>query len=459
MENLQNKDSGIIPVKKILAKKNKKNYPAWGSVIWVTVAVSFLVSSLTGLAFGVLSSGFAAKYAGPAVEKYLSQLPLPSGELSQTLTTVREESAVVEAVKKVSPAVVSIIVTKDLPKVEKFYGNPFGNDPFFNQFFGQDFSVPQYEQKGTEKQEIGGGTGFIVSTDGLIATNSHVVEDTEAEYTVLNNEGVKIPAQVLGRASGTDLAILKIDPEKFFSAQGGSDGGKNTDSKKPLAVVELGDSNALEIGQSVIAIGNALGEFSNTVSVGVVSGLSRSITASGGLGGGSEQLSGIIQTDAAINPGNSGGPLLNIKGQVIGINVAMAQGAQSIGFAIPINDVKKIISDVQKEGRIVQPFMGVRYVLIDKNLAKKNNLPVDYGALIARGETFQDLAIVPGSPADKAGLAENDIVLEINGTKIDENNTLAALIGKYNVGDEIKLKVLHKGQEKEVKVTLEERKS
>jgi len=349
---------------------------------------------------------------------------------------VEEDSAVIEAVKKVSPAVVSIIITKDLPKIEEYYINPFGDD-FFEQFFGHDFSIPRYRQHGTEKKEIGGGTGFIISSDGLILTNRHVVSDTEAEYTVLTNDGEKYKARVLARDSVNDIAVLKIE-------------------KDNLPKVEFGDSDTLQIGQGAITIGNALGEFRNTVSAGVISGLKRSITASGG--GTTEELSGIIQTDAAINPGNSGGPLVNLAGQVIGVNVAMASGAENIGFAIPINDVKKVVEDVKTYGKIIRPFLGVRYVIINKSIQEKNNLPVDYGALIIHGENIEDLAIIPGSAADKAGLVENDIILEINGEKIDQKNTLNKLILKYKPGDEIELKVLHRGEEKIVKVKLEEKK-
>jgi len=410
----------------------------------IILIASVLVSSVFGAAMGF--------WAGSLANGRLKNLwGVISGGQGKVIT-VTEESAVISAVDKVAPAVVSIIVTKDLPKIEQYYSNPFGSE-FFREFFGQDFNdlfgqqaVPQYRQNGTEKTEIGGGTGFIVSADGYIITNRHVVLDQAAEYTVLMNDEAKYPAKVLARDALNDLAVLKIE-------------------KDNLPTVELGDSANLKVGQSVIAIGNALGEFRNTVSTGVISGLARSVTA-GGAGIGNEQLINVIQTDASINPGNSGGPLLNIAGQVIGINTAMAQGAQNIGFAIPINEVKSTIESVQKNGRIVRPWLGVRYVIINKAIADANKLSVDYGAIIVRGQNRTDLAVIPGSPADKAGLVENDIILEINpsggsgqaGQKITEENLLANLVVKFKPGDEITLRVMHQGKEKVVKVKLEEMK-
>lgn len=363
-----------------------------------------------------------------------------AGRENKTVVTVDEESAVIEAVETVSPAVVSIIVTKDLPKVEQY------QDPF-RQFFQDQpdyFGVmpkQQIQDNGeTEKKEVGGGSGFIVSSDGYIVTNKHVVNDEAAEYTVLMNDGEKYPAKVLAKDQINDIAIMKID------------------AKKDLPTVRLGDSSDLKTGQTVIVIGNALGEFRNTVSTGVISGLSRSITATGSGIGSGEQLVGVIQTDASINLGNSGGPLVDIAGQVIGINVAIVQGAQGIGFAIPINEVKNIIDSVKKHGRIIRPWLGVRYIQVSKTIAEVNKLSIDYGALISRGDAPEELAIIPGSPADKAGLQENDIILEINGKKIDEDNPLAKTISLLKIGDEVSLKILRKGDMKEVKVRLEEMK-
>jgi len=290
-------------------------------------------------------------------------------------------------------------------------------------------------QKGTKLQEIGGGSGFIVSSDGLIVTNKHVVYDEAASYTVLNNDGKKYDAKVLARDPNRDIAIIKISADN-------------------LPVVNLGNSDGLKLGQTAIAIGNALGEFRNTVSTGVISGLSRNVIASGS-GIGTEKLEDLIQTDAAINQGNSGGPLLNLKGEVIGVNVAMVSGAQSIGFSIPINQVKKAIESVKSAGRIISPYLGVRYLMVTPELAKEQKLPVDYGALV-RGSQ-EGAAVIPDSPAAKAGIQTEDIILEINGQKLDSSHPLNLLIQKYNIGDTIILKIQRGVQKIEIKATLEER--
>ena len=284
-------------------------------------------------------------------------------------------------------------------------------------------------------QEVkGAGSGFIVSSDGMILTNKHVVQYTNLEYTVILQNSEKYKAQVLARDPIQDLAILKI-------------------KKTGLKPLTLGDSNNLQIGQTVIAIGNALGEFQNTVSVGVVSGLSRKITAGGG--GTIETLEQVIQTDAAINEGNSGGPLLNLSGQVIGINTAMASGAENIGFAIPINIAKAAIDKFKEKGEITYPFLGVSYLPINEAVQEAYNLPVNYGALIAKSE--EGPAVVPGSGADKAGIKENDIILEMDGRKITEQNTLSKMILNHKAGDKVKLKILRKGKTIEVIAELGER--
>lgn len=355
------------------------------------------------------------------------------------------ESKVVAAVEKANPAVVSIVITKDVPIIERYYEElPGGGDPF-GDFFGNDlfspfsFRVPQYRQKGTEKREVGGGSGFLISADGLIITNKHVVAQDDVDYTVLMNDGKKYDAEVVARDPVNDLAVIKV-----VGVEG-----------RQLPFLELGKSSELKVGQTVIAIGNALAEFRNTVSVGVISGLSRSITAGNGLGQ-SENLEEVIQTDAAINPGNSGGPLLDINGRVIGVNVAVVLGSENIGFSLPVDLVSEVIESVKETGRIVRPYIGVRYILITPLIKERNRLSVDYGALVLRGETAEDLAVAPGSPADKADIEGGDIILEVDEVKIAGKNSLASAIKKKRVGDSVKLKILHKGEEKEVTIILEE---
>ena len=346
-----------------------------------------------------------------------------------------QESFVVDAVKKTNPAVVSIIISKEVPKYETYIDPNQQQNPFGNMFPGFNFNIPQYRQNGTEKKDIGGGSGFFVSAEGLIVTNKHVVDQKDVEYTVFTNDGKKHKASVIARDPVLDIALIKVEGNNF-------------------PYLSLGNSDNLQVGQSVIAIGNALAEFRNTVSVGVVSGLARSITA-GDSSGKSENLDHVIQTDAAINPGNSGGPLLNLSGQVIGVNVAVAQGSQNIGFALPINTVKGAIESVKSTGKIVRPYLGVRYVSVNAEMKEKNNLTVDYGVLVKAGANASELAVIPGSPADKAGIVENDIILEVAGQKIDDKNSLASIIRQKNVGDVISLKILHRGTEKTVQITLE----
>lgn len=373
-----------------------------------------------------IALGFLAGLFGSFVGFRFHEADL--GVLPETIVETRvleSESAVIEVVEQSQDAVVSIVASKDIPIFEQYYYNPFG--------FGG-FGIPQQgEQIGTEEVEIGSGSGFIVREDGLIVTNRHVVDDQEAEYTVVLNGGELYEAEVIARDTLYDLAFLRIEGGDFLT-------------------LDLGDSSGLKVGQGAVAIGNALGEFSNTVSTGIVSGLGRNLSASSG--NGSVALHDVIQTDASINPGNSGGPLLDFAGNVIGVNVAVASNAENIGFAIPIDAVKSTLMSLDEYGEIVRPYLGVRFALVTPAYQEANDLDYDYGAIIRRGATEEELAVIPGSPADEAGLLENDIILEVEGVKVDVENPLNVLVQSHAIGETITLKVFSKGDEKEVQMEL-----
>ena len=413
---------------------------------FISAFVTSLLSLLVIIAIGAgLVWHYRANVFGYFAKEYLKEAQSENSnainaaeKIVEKQSIFSQDSFVIDAVKKTNPAVVSIIISKEVPKYETYIdpnqqNNPFGD--LFPNFPGFNFNIPQYRQNGTEKKEVGGGSGFFVSSDGLIVTNKHVVDQKNVEYTVFTNDGKKHGATVIARDPVLDIALIKIEGSGY-------------------PFLSLGNSDLLEVGQSVIAIGNALGEFRNTVSLGVVSGLARSITA-GDRSGNTEVLDHVIQTDAAINPGNSGGPLLNLRGEVVGVDVAIVQGSQNIGFALPINSVKGVIESVKQTGKIVRPYLGVRYVAITASLKEKNNLTVDYGVLVKAGASADELAVIPGSPADKAGIVENDIILEIDGVKLDDKTSLASIIRGKTVGQVITLKILHKGAEKTVSVTLE----
>ncbi len=396
------------------------------------------------LFFFALIFGFLGGLFSPAVMKLYDKYATLSSEeneekIASPLSPVMEQKTsderIVSLVENHSSGVVSIVVSKDVPQMKRFRSMDFfGGWPFFDPF---DQPKTSDTLPSKEKQKIGSGSGFFVSSDGMIVTNKHVVSDEQAEYTVITQEGKEYSAKVLARDPNNDIAVLKIEGKDF-------------------PALTLGDSSTLKVGQSVVAIGNALGEFSGSVTSGIISGLKRNVSAGSSFGM-EEKLTDIIQTDTAINPGNSGGPLFNISGEVIGINVAMAAGAENVGFALPIDSIKKVIGEVQKTGKIATPYIGVRYVLLTDEIQKANNLPYNYGALVLRGTNMTDFAVIPGSPADKANIVENDIILRVNGKKIDEEHPLSSLISEYSIGDEITFSIWHKGKESDVKITLEER--
>ncbi|QHN42512.1 PDZ domain-containing protein [Candidatus Mycosynbacter amalyticus] len=280
----------------------------------------------------------------------------------------------------------------------------------------------------------GAGTGIIVSKDGYVMTNNHVIDGASTVSITTSAGDIYENVKVIGSDPLNDVAFLKIS-------------GVNN-----LAAAELGDSSTLKIGQSVVAIGNSLGEYNNTVTSGIVSGLNRPVTASSGDGNSTESLTGLVQTDAAINPGNSGGPLVNSAGQVVGINTAVASDAQGIGFAIPINATKGVLASVIENGKVERAYIGVRYVDITPAIAKEKNLPVKQGALVSGDNSTE--AVVSGGPADKAGIKDGDIITKINNSVVGEEGSITTIIGQYKPGDAVQVTYLRDGKEQATKLTL-----
>jgi len=379
---------------------------------------------LTGVAVGLV---ILASVLGGAISERLfgykildKFFPPRQGVSSSEVLQQRvltEESVVIEVAEKVSPSVVTVGIIKTQRVLDLFEWDPF-MDPF--GFFRQPKSKEQKIQRDI-------GSGFIISADGLVVTNKHVVADTQAKYRVITKDDKEYEVKKIYRDPVNDLAILKID------ASG-------------LKPVELGDSDKLKVGQFVIAIGTALGQFRHTVTTGVISGLGRGITAGSPFEGYVERLDNVIQTDAAINPGNSGGPLLNSAGQVIGVNVAVAAEGQNIGFALPINLVKESLANFEKTGKFERPFLGVRYRMISQDLALLNDVP--QGAYVVE--------VVEGSPADRAGIKEGDIITKLDGQPVREKDGgLAKLIAQKKIGETVRLTIWRDGEQKEVTATLE----
>lgn len=366
------------------------------------MSVVFLAIAVTG---ALADRFFGIKPLDYFIERTVDTHSL--GSIERKILT--EESAVIDVAEKVSPSVVTVTIKTPSRRVLEF--NPF--EGFRSRI------------EGGTPQDI--GSGFIVSSDGLIITNKHVVSQENVEYKVVTKDGKEYSVEEIKKDPVNDVAIIRI----------------NASGLKP---VELGDSENLKVGQFVIAIGTALGEFRHTVTTGVISGLGRGIVAGSAFEGYVERIDDVIQTDAAINPGNSGGPLLNSAGQVIGVNVAVAQGAENIGFAIPIKVVKEGLDQFNKTGQFAsKPFLGVRYQMISKQTAILNDVP--QGAYV--------VDVVMGSPAQSAGIKIDDIITEFNGQKVDDSeNGLANEIGKYKAGDRVKIKLWRNGETLEVEATL-----
>ncbi len=320
---------------------------------------------------------------------------------------------------RVGPSVVSVEVTTQSAPTDSFFG-----------FQGS-------------REQRGAGTGIILDKNGLIMTNRHVVPVGTSRVDVTLSDGTTFEnVQVIGRTSESDpldVAFIKINDTKG----------------KVLTPATLGDSAKVSIGESVIAIGNALGQFQNTVTSGIISGHGRNIQAGDESGNSAESLQNLFQTDAAINQGNSGGPLVNLEGQVIGINTAVAATGQSIGFAIPINDVKGMVATVMEKGKLERPYLGVVYLPVTADLAKRYSLGVNDGAYIAPDAIVGQDPIVNGGPADKAGIKEGDIIIKVNDEKVDASHSLTSLLGKHTVGKKVTLTIVRDGKERPIEVTLE----
>ncbi len=321
------------------------------------------------------------------------------------LQSTGEENAIANVVEKASPSVVSILTNVE---TQTAYGIADAD---------------------------AAGTGIIVSADGYILTNHHVVDGAKKIQVVTTDGDVYDDVKLVGTDPLNDVAYLKVN------------------GVKDLKPAELGDSSTLRVGQRVVAIGNALGQFQNTVSSGIISGKGRPISARSENGSGADSLTDLLQTDAAINPGNSGGPLLNFSGQVIGMNTAVATEAEGIGFAIPINATKGTLKSVLKGEGVKRSYIGVRYVEVTAASAKQYDLKVKHGAYILGSGSAA--AIVPGGPADKAGLKEKDIITKVNGEVVGVAGGVSTLVGEYAPGETIEVTYLRDGKEYTTKVTLQ----
>jgi len=393
---------------------------------------TFLVSVLFSLLLGGASGAGTSMYLLTSGIVDISS----DDSVNTTVTEVyTEESKIIAAYDKVAPAVISIIAMQDL------------NSYYDEYFWGPLDYYYSYDESSDEEnlQAVGGGTGFLITKDGLAITNRHVIEDTTLEYVAYTADGMQFDVEILEIDQSNDLAILQLNADE------GTDSANLIGS---LPYVEFGDSSNVKVGQMVVAIGNAFAEYENTTTAGIISATGREIVASDMFGRNPSELVDLIQTDAAINPGNSGGPLVNLDGQVIGVNTAIDSEAQGIGFAIPINDVAEIVDSYNQYGYIAYPYLGVMYVLVNEQANQRLNLGVDHGAAIVGDPTTGESAVIEGSPADEVGLQAKDIILEIDGVQIDETNDLKDIILGSQIGDEITLKVWRDGEEIEVKVTL-----
>ncbi len=344
----------------------------------------------------------------------------------------REETEVTRTIKRVMPAIVSISVSRPASDVERELRAERRRDK------KSPVRIPRERIDERGFVAVGGGSGFIADRSGIILTNKHVIDDRDADCSITTSDGVVYRAAILARDPVEDIAILKVEPERN------------------LPTIALAPDYPLELGQTVLAFGNPLGIFQNTVSKGIISGLSRSVAAQADPESPPQQMRGLIQTDASINPGNSGGPLVNLYGDVIGINAAVLATAENISFAIPIRGAERDFRDILACGRIRRPLVGFRYITLDERNHEHLHTSIAYGALVTKEHSF-DLAIIPGSPAEKAGIKEDDIVTAWNGTPITKDRSIPEYLETSDVGEVVKLTVLRGKREHIVSLTLAER--
>lgn len=380
----------------------------------------FLIGLLSGVFLMIVfvSGALAQKVWGlPILKKLAIGTQSQNGE-TYSQKIVSEENVVIDVAEKGSESVVTVSLKRQKPSQQQFFLDPFGmfgNNPFGNQ-----------ADKKPETEQVDIGSGFVVDKSGLVVTNKHVVsQGVASDYKIIMKDDSEHQVEKIWRDPVNDLAILKISGGNFQT-------------------IEMGDSDNLKVGSFVVAIGTALGEFRHTVTTGVISGLGRGITAGDGFMG-AEKLDNVIQTDAAINPGNSGGPLLNSLGQAIGVNVAVSQSANNIGFALPINVVKESLNNFNTTGQFDRPFFGVRYQIITKEQGILNSVPA--GAYVVE--------VVKDSSAEKAGIEKGDVITKFDGKDLSqEKQSLVQLLGKKKIGDKVEVELYREKETKKLQVEL-----
>ncbi|MBK9714706.1 MAG: trypsin-like peptidase domain-containing protein [Kouleothrix sp.] len=400
----------------------------------LTVAIALVGTLVVGMLAGGLVGGGVAYYltrrqAAPVAEQTAARpvsnleqaaqpTPVPvQGQAPAAAGGTSADSQVVGAVKQVSPAVVTVV-------------NTLRADAQPNAQQSLPFPFPNQQPEQPQRQARASGSGVIISKDGYVITNNHVVEG-EQSLAVIFADGSRHDAELVGTDALTDLAVLRVkDAVPGFAP--------------------LGDSEALLPGETVIAIGSPLGDFKNTVTVGVISALNRTV----------ESQEGLIQTDAAINHGNSGGPLVNLRGEVVGINTLVVRGsgltgdqAEGLGFSVPSNTVKHVSQDLIASGKVNYPYLGISYSMIDYDIAAQQNLPVQNGALVGASSSNRP-AVSPDTPAAKAGIKEGDIITSVGSIKLDSNTSLRAALLQHKPGDTVTLQVLRDGKTLSLDVTL-----